>query len=295
MSNEKLLTDGHTFSESRKISAKHPTEYWLSFIKKHIINYKTPKYYKHYFLLLIPIALVIVLNYLDAEIETIIILFIVSLVFCLIAGALMKISSKYAFVPVNAYHDLARFIISIKGDIYKKRFAMRINLGSIESNINSVELSKLGLTKQSGVSCKPYQIERYKANFTLKDGSVCSLVLNQIYMRIASSKRRSSGKTKTKIKHKHKFFHLLTLKLKAADYDVLNASADIMNTNRFDITLHTENGFHFIKVKAKVKMSHIPEKLKENTEHKPSLYTDMITYLLKHKIISKTKSNQLTK
>ena len=84
--------------------------------------------------------------------------------------------------------------------------------------------------------------------------------------------------------------------------DIVSPIADIhfdlhnipIEDNRFDIVLQTENGFHYVKVKAKVKSLDLETKLKTNREHKPSIYTEMMDYLKEQKIISRTNAKQLT-
>lgn len=291
MFEKELLIDGKLFSESQKISAKRPTEYWLAFIKRYIFLHKKKSKFSYLHLLLfVPIIIPIGLYATNAVSHDAFIGFmILGIIVSIIASIIAFVKFRTAFVPINAFHDLAKFIISIKNDIYKKRFEMRLNSGNIINDTYRLDPETLGITIRKGSTYKPYEVERFKVNFILKDGSVCTLALHQITLSVSTRKRRSSGKIKTKTKHKHKFFHLLTLKLKDTDYAITNAKPELMANDRFNIQLHTENGFHYIKVKAKMKMSHVPNKLKDGTTHKTSLYTEMITYLNEHHILTSTK------
>lgn len=294
MFEKELLIDGKAFSEGQKISAKRPTEYWLTFIKNYVLTYKKSGFHLRYLLFALPLVVGFILFLFGVDMEDIFPVLIGTFIVCVFVVLFLSFKAKQALVPINGYHELAKFIISIKGDIYKNRFDMRINSSVIEEKINLLDPNKLGLAKRARTVYKPFELERFKANFILKDSSVCCLALNQITLRVTTTKRRSSGKTKTKMKRKHKFFHLLTLKLKDADYNIFNAGPAIMITDRFEVVLHTENGFHYVKVKAKVKMSEVPSKLKERVTHKPSLYTEMIEYLLEHKIMTHTTAIKLT-
>nr|WP_321226163.1 hypothetical protein [uncultured Psychroserpens sp.] len=293
MFEKELLIDGKAFAKGQKISAKRPTEYWLAFIKRYVLSYKKPWFHKRYLLFTIPVVILIIMLLSDADADDIMPIIFVSSIFCFFIVIFLTAKARQAIVPINAFHELAKFIISIKGDIYKNRFDMRLNSGVIEEDVNLLDPNKIGLAKRHRTVFKPFELERFKANIILKDGSICSLALNQITLRVTTTKRRSSGKTKTKMKRKHKFFHLLTLKLKDVDYQIFNQDNSIMANDRFEIILYTENGFHYVKVKAKVKVSDVPSKLKENTTHKPSLYTEMIQYLLDNKIMTKVATNKL--
>lgn len=293
MFKKELLLDGKAFSKGKKISAKRPTEYWLDFLKQYVLTYKTPTNYRSYLIFLIPVFCLGVMIFLHIDIDTIMIVMFFSVFITVIISIIMQGLKRQAVVPINAYHELAKFIISIKGDIYKNRFDMRINSGVIEEDTNLLDPVKIGIVRRARTKYKPFELERFKANFTLKDGTFCSVSLNQITMRVTTTKRRSSGKTKTKMKRKHKFFHLLTLKLNEADYKVFTPGTNITNTPDFDIVLHTENGFHFIKIKAKIKLTNVASKLSRSAMHSPSLYTNMIDYLWQHKIIEATNSNKL--
>lgn len=294
MFEKELLIDGKAFSEGKIISAKRPTEYWLAFFKRYVLSYSKPKFHAWYVVFAIPVIVFFLLFFSGIDIELVFIISFATVIGCIIIGGIMSMKAKQELVPVNAYHELAKFIISIKGDIYKNRFDMRLNSSGIEEDSNLLDPNAIGLVKRHRTVYKPYELERFKAHFILKDGSVCSLALKQVSLRVTTTKRRSSGKTKTKMKRKHKFFHLLTLKLKDSDYNLFNAGSSLMSNERFEIVLHTENGFHFVKVKAKEKVSNIPSELRPNTTHKPSLYTEMIEYLLEHKIMTPTTTKTLT-
>ena len=294
MFEKELTIDGKKFSKDHVISAKRPTNYWLLFIKRFVLTYKEPWFKPYYLIFAIPIVLILLLVVFGADFESIFPVFFVSIFVTIFIFGIIYTKIGKPFVPINEFHDLAKFIISIKGDIYRNRFSLKLNTASIEKRVNLLDPNKIGLVKRRKTTYKPYQIERFKANFILKDGSVCNIVLQQFTLRISRWKRGSSGKMKLKTKRKHKLFYLLSLKLKDEDYNVYNAEPAIMNTNRFDIVLQTENGFHYVKVKAKVKSLDLETKLKTNREHKPSIYTEMMDYLKEQKIISRTNAKQLT-
>ena len=122
--------------------------------------------------------------------------------------------AKKDFIPINAFAELAKFIVYTKGDLYKNGIKLRLNAGGIETDQNLLNPEDIGFSNGSGYTYKPYQLERFFGQFLFRDGTFCMVSMLQISLRVRSTKRRSSGKTKTKIKHKHKFFYQLILKVK---------------------------------------------------------------------------------
>ncbi|TXE11597.1 hypothetical protein FUA26_05890 [Seonamhaeicola algicola] len=193
---------------------------------------------------------------------------------------------KYKFVPVDAFQDLAKFIIAIKGDVHKNLINLRIDYSPIEHENNLLDPTKIGLVTRKGTSYKPYKVERYNAQFTMKDGTVCTTSLNQISIKVKTTKRRSSGKIKTKYKHKHKFFYALTLKLNPANYDIINAHEAIkLSNNKYQVAVTTINNAHFVKLKYKSKPSAIASVLRPQLKHSKSAVTEMLTYLTNNKVM----------
>ena len=290
MFKKQLRIDGKVFSNGYKFNGKRPTEYWLAFLKRFVLKNKKSSYKLLNLIHRTPIFLGIVLIlFVHLLNNTFISLVIAGLVLFFVRRSVIFSRAKLAFIPVDAFHDLAKFIISIKGDINKDRFNMRLNCGAITNKINLLDPNKIGLKPRNKVIYKPYQLERYKASFVFKDGTICSVALKQVTLCVTTTKRRRSGKTKTKTKYKHKFFHMFTLKLNTKDYKVHNEGLRIMRTNRFDINVHTANGFGFIEVIAKVKTSIVLSELKQVSEHKQSFYNEIMTYLWDNKVITKYK------
>ena len=320
MFKKQILIDGKVFYKGHKLNAKRPTEYWLTFMKRFVLINKKPtiKYWltsierfvltnkkqiKDFLNLRFtkPIILLILLSLILKIFNTFYAHIYVNIVIIILIVFFFKrikkrLFPKQTFFPVEAFHDLAKFIISIKGDIHK--FNMRLNCAPIEEKNNRIDPNDIGLKQKPRkkrakhkpkVKYAPYQLERFKANFVFKDGSLCSVSLKQITVRVTSTKRRSSGKMKTKTKYKHKFFHVFTLKLNTKDYKVHNEGLKIMRTDRFDINVRTAHGFGYIEVIAKVKLSSVPSQLELVNEHKQSLYNEMVSYLLTNKVITTHK------
>ena len=288
-----LLIDGKSFSKTHQINAKRPTEYWLTFIKRYVLTYKKPWFYWHYLIFLIPVIAFIILIVIEADSDTVFpVLFVTGFVSIFVFIFAMARANQ-PFVPINGFLELAKFIISIKGDIYRNRFSLHLNSSVIEKSINLLNPNDIGLAKRHRTVFKPFQLQRFKANFILKDGSICNVALHQITLRVTTTKRRSSGKTKTKMKRKHKLFYLLNLKLKNENYSVYNADPAIMVTDKFEVSLLTENGFHFVKIKSKVKSLQISSKLETRNQHEPSIYTEMMEYLMNNKIVLPINAKKL--
>jgi hypothetical protein len=289
-----LQKDGESFIKNKQISAKRPSEYWLLFIKQYVLSYKKPMLQPWMLMFLLPVIVLIVLLLIGPDTEIIMVGTGISIFISIVIGSIWRYNSSIAFVPVEEFHDLAKFIISIKGDIHRNLINLRLNAGVIEDKLNLLDPYKIGLTKSRGVKYAPYELERFKAVFYLKDASVCTVSLHQIALRVTTTKRRSSGKTKTKMKRKHKYFHALTLKLNASQYDILNQDqTNAVVSDLYDIRVKTDGGFHYVKVKSKQKLLTIPSVIKKMETHKDSIYTEMMQYVSHLKIVTSSGSQKL--
>ena len=188
---------------------------------------------------------------------------------------------------------LVKFIIDLKGDIFRDLMSLKLNVSPIEQSVNLLDPLKIGLKKKRGVRYKPYELERYRASFQLLDGSTCMTALYQISLRVSTTKRRSSGKVKTKFKYKHKFLYVLTLKLKESDYNLLSLTALNSLKNVYNIAVTSEDGYHLIKLKLKEKRITLTTKPKFSTKIKASNFTKMLDYLRENKIFEPIHTNLL--
>lgn len=293
MFNTQLKIDGKTFKNTGKISGRRPTRYWLAFLKTYVLTYEAKKNRIGCLAGLVPVVILGSLYLSGAKEDSYIIGLFFSVFITVIVWGILSHSIKLAHVPIEAYHSLARFIISVKGDLLKDQFSMRLNASSIEKNGTLLNPKAIGLPVVRKTTFKPYQLERYKVSLTFKDGTVCTIALNQIALRIRKIKRSRSGKTKVKIKHKHKFFHVMTLKFNADDYKINAIDDSLLHTDRFDISVVTKAGFHIVKVKAKIKITLLANKLNTKDKHNSSLYTDMLTYINTNAIMIKANNTKL--
>jgi len=286
-----LKLDSDQFAKTKMIKAKRPSEYWLLFFKKNILVNIPWTFKSYHAFAFIPVVLLVILLSIDLDDKSIILPFMIfSILFSVIAVTIAKKMSNKAFIPVNVYFDLAKFIVSIKGDVYKNLINIKLNSGPIEAPENLLNPSVLGLKNRTSVKYKPYQIERYFVQFTYKDGSSCVVSLNQISVRVTTTKRRSSGKIKSKMKHKHKFFHQLILKLKASDYTIADQVADKTN---YDITVKNEGDYNLVKLKFKEKIAEITSEINYNKRKNESIYTSMVKQLLDEKVIFSNTNQKL--
>ncbi|MFK7813889.1 MAG: hypothetical protein AB8B59_15445 [Maribacter sp.] len=287
-----LALDSKLFLKEKRIQAKRPSEYWLEFLKKHVLIEQKAGFSWTLLLFLIPFFLLIFIivnissgngdgeNYGNWFIG----LFVLTVFTLVIVGGLSTLR-KRAFVNPNTFDHLAKFIVKIKGDTYKNLIGIRLNLSPIENEANLVPAKQLGLRETRQTKYAPYQLERYQANLRLKDDSFCSASLFQISLKTTTTKRRSSGKTKTKSKHKHKLYFILSLKISTADYQVTNPHTLKGLLDIYEVSVKTENGFHIVKIKFKEKLPAMPLKITNAQKRKPSIYINMIEYLFRHKII----------
>ena len=293
-----LALDSKLFLEKKNIRAKRPSEYWLEFLKKHVLIEQKKGISWYFLLFIIPVILFIVLiifmkNDTSGENYGGWFAGLFFLTFVLITAVVVFVGfRKRAFVNPNAFDHLAKFIVKIKGDTFKNLIGISLDTSVIENNANLINLESLGLKETRQIKYAPYQLERYQANLRLKDDSFCSVSLFQISLKTTTTKRRSSGKTKTKSKHKHKFYYILSLKLNAAAYQVSEASELLKFNGSYEISNRTENGFHLLKIKFKEKLMALPTKITANQKKKPSIFTTMLQYVFDKQIVT-PKSNQL--
>ncbi|WP_281986473.1 hypothetical protein [Aquimarina aggregata] len=284
-----LQLDGQRFRKTKQFKAKRPSEYWLLFFKKHVLLKERWKFKTFHLLALVPVLLIFLFYTTTSDTETTIVVGFISTFITIAVLTFLAGSSPKAFVPIDEFAELAKFIIYTKGDIYKNIINLRLNAGQIEDTANLLKPEDIGFKNGSGTTYKPYQLERFFTQFVFKEGSSCMVSLYQISLRVSSTKRRSSGKVKTKIKHKHKFFYQLILKLKESDYSI----SDTFSTDTYDITVKNENGFNLVKVKCKEKVSQIASEVNSANKHGMSIYTKMLKYLVHEQVLVPKRNQKL--
>lgn len=281
-----LALDRKLFLKEKRIQAKRPSEYWLIFLKKQVLKKYTKSFNLGWFVLLIPVLLVFfAIQYGESEIWIFVLFF--TFILSTILAQYINRSIKQSFVDPNTIDHLSKLIAKVKGDVFKNLISIKLNLSKIEKNTNVIKLEELGLKESSATKYAAYQLERYQASFRLKDDTFCSASLYQISIKRTTKKRgRVSGKTKIKIKHKHKFYYMFSLKLNAEQYQVHSTR----NGDSYSLSIKKENGFHFVKIKLKVKQMIIQPELSLAQKGKSSNFVNMIDYLIENKIILKTKN-----
>ena len=291
MFKETLLSDGKDFKKNKKIYKNRPSKYWLVFFKKFVLVKQRSPFNFWSLLFLIPLAILMLMLFgtlSDDYVPVLIIsLFVTFIIFGIGSNCL-----TYPFVHITSFYHLAKFIIDIKGDVYRDLMSIRLNFGFIESNIHFMDPSKIGLKPSKTTKYKPYELERYKAQFQFKDGTVCNASLHQISLKVITTKRRTSGKMKTKRKYKHKFLYILLLKLKSNDYNI--ATIDHLNSTgaSYSITHSEEDGFHYLKVKFKEKVEKIHQQLIPTKRRSNSNFTKMIEFLKDNNLVTPVKKIQ---
>jgi len=285
-----LKLDGKQFGKHKRIRAKRPSEYWLVFLKKYVLKKHREGFSWTMLTFLIPFIIVGLAGYTVIQIqpESPIWLFVIFFGFILmfiVFGARFSHMQKRDFVDPNAFDHLAKFIIYIKGDTFKNLIGLDLNIAGIEDKDHAMDLTLLGLKEKYGLRYAAYQMERYRATIRLKDDSFCSASLYQMVLKTTTTKRRSSGKIKTKSKRKHKFYYILSLKLSAAAYEVMNTQSLVGFSDRFEITAREENGFHIVKIKCKEKLFSVEKKITAKQKRRPSIYYDMLDFVFHKKII----------
>ncbi|MFS4491828.1 hypothetical protein [Maribacter sp. 2308TA10-17] len=294
-----LQLDSKLFSKEKRIRAKRPSEYWLVFLKKQALTQQKEGYSWAMLLFLIPILVFIFIIYSifsdgsngNTDYGNWFLGLFVFFIFISVVVLFLHAGRKRAFVAPNAFDHLAKFIVKIKGDTFKNLIGISLDLSPIENEANSMDLKLLGLKETRQTKFKPYQLERYQANLRLKDDSFCTASLYQISLKTTTTKRRSSGKTKTKSKHKHKFYYILSLKLKASDYQIIEPQEIIGHKGQYEVSHRKENGFLMVKIKFKEKLLALPTKITAKQKKKASIFTEMMEYLFKNKIVV-PKSNK---
>ena len=290
MIKEILKTDREQFRKTKQINAKRPPEYWILFLKKHILCKPQWKFKPIYLLALIPGCLPLLFYTGIVTIDSILPFFIFSFIVTIIIISLFSIYSTKYFVPINDFAELAKFIVYTKGDLYKNGIKLRLNASKIEVDKNLLKPEDIGFSNGTKITYKPYQLERFFGQFLFRDGTFCMVSMLQISLRVRSTKRRSSGKTKTKIKHKHKFFYQLILKVKASDYDVLEQNA----TGMYDTTVKNEGDYILIKVKSKEKADVISPKISKETLQSDSTYIRMLKYIKEYNVLVPKNGSTIT-
>ena len=293
-----LLMDAKQFAKKKQIRAKRPSEYWLIFIKRNVFTYKEPWFRLYYLVFLIPVLAIVFILVTNINNDAILPIAFISSVVSFFIFAFIKVTVKKPLVPLNVFQALANFIISIKGDVHKNLIGLSINSGALEDDVNTLDTNKIGLKSVSGVKYEAYQMERFKANFTLKDGSVCLVSMHQIVVRVSTTKRRSSGKVKTKMKRKHKFFYQLALKIKTSDYKIIQPK-DLLALNEnyvsYDITTKDDGAFCWVKIKSKKKLLKVETLLNPAIKHRDSIFTDMMELLIEYKVMEPRASTKSIK
>ncbi len=284
-----LKQDAQRIGKTQKFKAKRPIEYWLLFLKMNVLPYSKSsfKFKLKHLAYLVPIILIIALLLLGYSFDSIVPILFVSVFFMLFIIPILGLFQKQAFVPVDAFQDLAKFIIAVKGDVHRNLINLRLDYSPIENEKNLLDPNKIGIRKRKGTVYKPYKLERYHTQFIMKDGTVCTTTLNQVSVRIKTTKRRSSGKVKTKTKHKHKFFYALTLKLNATNYTVVNDKKAIeLSNDKYNIAIATIDASHFVKIKYKTKPSVVSSVLRPQLKHTKSAVTEMMNYLTSNQVMT---------
>lgn len=289
-----LALDHKLFLKGKRIQAKRPSEYWLVFLKKYVLVHHKEKRSWAFNLYAIPaIAFGLLLYttiYTDSiDSDDIMVWFMGCLFFTFFMAVIIAMISshkKLAFVDPNVFAHLAKFIIKIKGDTFENKIGIKLDLSQIEVLENYIEPASLGLKDTNETTYNPYYLERYQANLRLKDGSFCYVSLHQISVKKTTTKRRSSGKVKSKSKHKHKFYYNVSLKLSAVAYHVVPVENSVQFESAYEISIRTENGFHIVKMKFKEKISAIRPKITAKEKNSPSVFLEMIDFLLERKIIA---------
>ncbi len=283
-----LKLDGKQFHNTKQFKAKRPSDYWLLFIKQHILTKQPWRLKAFHLFALIPILLFLFFYSITGLSFA---MFFVALICMLIVRGILRYgrNANAAFVPINIFVELAKFIIFTKGDISKNVIELRLNTGKITTAKNSLNPATIGLQNTSKIKYKPYQMERFYSQFKFKDGSICMLSFHQVLLRVSNTRRRSSGKIKTKIKYKHKLFYQLSLKLKTSDYSIIHSSS----TKHFDINVKSSDKYHLVKVKFKEKITEIPSKINAANKDQISIYTEMLTYLIDKKVIRPNGNQKL--
>jgi RNA polymerase sigma-70 factor (ECF subfamily) len=132
MSEKQLILDSKLLKKTKKIKAKRPTQYWLVFITSNILRKKF-KDETYWWILGIPIVFMLILMFTGNE-EVLIPVFFVSFVLFIIVLAVN--GNKKLFLGKDHFDDLAKFIISIKGDVKRNLLQLDLNVSPIVHKTN---------------------------------------------------------------------------------------------------------------------------------------------------------------
>ncbi|RMA64293.1 hypothetical protein [Ulvibacter antarcticus] len=296
-----LQRDEKALSKNKQLAGKRPSEYWLVFLKQRFLSVKSRRFNWRHFLIAVPFILAIGLAITlatDLPEDDVFPIFIgamvVSMILSIFLVVIMDLMLPKAFVPYNAFDHLAKFIIYIKGDTYRNIVNIRLTNAVIQKPKNLMSIADLGLQNRKGLKYKAHQLERFKANFNLKDGSICQILMHQLCISVISTKRRSSGKTKTKTKYKHKHYYMLMLKVNAGRFRVMDASELSGLNDRFLVSVISEGDYYLLKIKEKNKLTTMEKEITEQQKLLPSIFTEMIEYLWDKRIIESIASEKLT-
>ncbi len=287
-----LKLDGDKLKKTNQISAKRPSEYWLIFFKKIILIKQPIKFRLRYLFFLAPLGVLIFIcfNLISDEsydIESHFAAFMFSLVISIILNIIAHLFfDKNYYRDIVSFNHLARFIISIKGDVFKNLIQICLNFEGIESNKHSIKAHEIGLKNISGKRYRAYGMERYRANLVFKDNTVCTTSLYQYTVKVTTTKRRASGKVKTKSKHKHKFLYMLSLKLATENYHIINENELKKYLDDYDISVFKESTFYFVKIKLKEKRSFTTTEIHSAVKQQESIFTRMLDFLNNKQIIT---------
>ncbi len=298
MFKQALERDGKLFSKHKRFRAKRPSEYWLVFLKKHVLKKHREGFSWTRLVFFIPIIVIVLLVYAIVQTEPdspgwIFFMFFLTIFMFVVFGARLIHLQKRDYVDPNAFDHLAKFIIDVKGDALKNLIAVDLNIAGIEDKDHAMDLALLGLKEKRGLRYAAYQMERYTANIQFKDHSFCSASLYQMALKTTATKRRRSGKTKTKSKRKHKFYYILSLKLSTVAYDLMDTTSLQDFQRPYAISSRTENGYHIIKIKHKEKMLSVTNKITAKQKRKPAIFSEMLAFIFQKNVIV-PKATQIT-
>jgi hypothetical protein len=294
MFDKDLKLDGKLLKKQKTIRARRPSEYWLLFFKRYILVKQSKPFRLRYLLFGIPVLILIVyfLGIGNFDADTLIPVFMVSVFVSFLANVLLsQFFDKNAFIDTHSYNELAKFIIDIKGDVYRNLINLRLNFDTLEHDKYELASSKIGLKNTTKTKYFAYQTERFNAGLMLKDGSLCNVALHQVSVKVKTTKRRSSGKVKTKYKFKHKLFYSLALKLKTSDYKCVSEDKLKFLQDVYNITMQKENDLVVIKVKHKEKLMDVSSSVSPINKRSTSVYTKMLSYLIDQQVIISKASN----
>ncbi len=297
MFDKDLKIDGKLLKKQKSIRARRPSEYWLLFFKKYILVKRPAPFRLRYLLFAIPVLILIiflVFDIVDVDPGDVVPIFVISIFVSVFANIfLSQAFDKNSFIDVHTYNELAKFIIDIKGDIYRNLINLKLNFDVLEQNKYELSPSKIGLNNTGQTKYYAYQVERFNAGVMLKDGSLCNVALHQVSVKVKTTKRRSSGKLKTKYKFKHKLFYSLAIKLKLSDYKSISEDKLKFLQDVYTVTMQKDHNLVIIKVKHKEKLREVNTSVSTLNKRSTSVYTKMLSYLIDKQVIVSKNTNAL--